>query len=125
MRKCIGWLTPREREVASLVITGLSNKQVGREPDLEEGTVKAHLSNIYRKTGVKNRTAARDPGGPPACTDGPGGGDAKGFWFTGFRLNRPAAPDCCCCGLGGTPVWLMVVSAGFCGSTLEATPGPC
>jgi DNA-binding CsgD family transcriptional regulator len=77
VRKCIGWLTPREQEVASLVITGLSNKQVGRELDLEEGTVKAHLSNIYRKTGVKNRTAlaamiiraaSRQPDDAPVCS---------------------------------------------------------
>src|SRR3954467_2210387 len=70
-------LTPREQEVALLVTTGLSNKQAGRELHLTEGTVKAHLSNIYRKTGVKNRTAlaamiiraaSRHPVDAPVCS---------------------------------------------------------
>ena len=50
-------LTPREREIVDLISLGLSNKEVGRQLDLHEGTVKVHLHNIYTKTGVPNRTA--------------------------------------------------------------------
>jgi DNA-binding NarL/FixJ family response regulator len=50
-------LTPREREIAILASAGLSNRQIARQSSLVEGTVKIHLHNIYRKLGVKNRTA--------------------------------------------------------------------
>ena len=50
-------LTPREREIATLASAGLSNRQIARQSSLVEGTVKIHLHNIYRKLGVKNRTA--------------------------------------------------------------------
>jgi two-component system nitrate/nitrite response regulator NarL len=50
-------LTPRELEVARLVVKGLSNKEIGRQIHLSEGTVKIHLHNIYKKLGVSNRTA--------------------------------------------------------------------
>jgi DNA-binding NarL/FixJ family response regulator len=50
-------LSPREREIATLASAGLSNKQIARQSSLVEGTVKIHLHNIYRKLGVKNRTA--------------------------------------------------------------------
>lgn len=50
-------LTPREVEVTRLVIKGLSNKEIGRQMQLSEGTVKIHLHNIYKKLGVANRTA--------------------------------------------------------------------
>jgi tripartite-type tricarboxylate transporter receptor subunit TctC len=52
-----GVLTPREREIVDLISLGLSNKEVGRRLNLQEGTVKVHLHNIYSKTGVSNRTA--------------------------------------------------------------------
>ena len=50
-------LSPREREIVSLVSSGLSNKLVARELGLTEGTVKVHLHAIFRKTGVENRTS--------------------------------------------------------------------
>jgi len=43
--------------IATLASAGLSNKQIARQSSLVEGTVKIHLHNIYRKLGVKNRTA--------------------------------------------------------------------
>jgi DNA-binding NarL/FixJ family response regulator len=49
-------LTHREREVMRLVSDGLSNKEVGRKLNVAEGTVKVHLSSIYEKLGVNNRT---------------------------------------------------------------------
>jgi DNA-binding NarL/FixJ family response regulator len=49
-------LSSREREVATLVAKGLSNKQIAQHLNLEEGTVKIHLHNIFTKLAVKNRT---------------------------------------------------------------------
>jgi FixJ family two-component response regulator len=42
-------LTPREREVMTLVVAGLLNKQVGGELGISEITVKAHRGNMMRK----------------------------------------------------------------------------
>ena len=42
--------TPREREIIDLVSLGLSNKEVGRQLDLQEGTVKVHLHNRSTST---------------------------------------------------------------------------
>jgi tripartite-type tricarboxylate transporter receptor subunit TctC len=50
-------LTLRESEIIGLVCHGLSNKEIARRLDLQEGTVKVHLHNIYTKIGVPNRTA--------------------------------------------------------------------
>src|SRR6516165_2309738 len=50
-------LSPKSLGVATLASAGLSNKQIARQSSLVEGTVKIHLHNIYRKLGVKNRTA--------------------------------------------------------------------
>jgi two-component system, NarL family, nitrate/nitrite response regulator NarL len=51
-------LTSRERKIVLILASGgLSNKDVGRRLNLSEGTVKVHLHNIYRKLGVKTRTA--------------------------------------------------------------------
>ena len=49
-------LTGREREVMLRVADGLSNKEVGSQLNISEGTVKVHLHNIYQKIGVTNRT---------------------------------------------------------------------
>jgi len=51
-------LTRREREILVLVAEGQSNAAMARELWVTEQTVKFHLSNIYRKLGVSNRTAA-------------------------------------------------------------------
>jgi RNA polymerase sigma factor (sigma-70 family) len=42
-------LTPREREVMALVVSGRSNKRVGRELGISEITVKAHRGRVMRK----------------------------------------------------------------------------
>ena len=42
-------LTPREREVMALVVSGLLNKQVGSELGISEITVKAHRGSVMRK----------------------------------------------------------------------------
>lgn len=47
-------LTAREREVMSLVVSGLMNKQVAAELQLSEITVKIHRGNVMRKMGVRS-----------------------------------------------------------------------
>lgn len=47
-------LTPREREVMSLVVTGLMNKQVAARLDLSEITVKIHRGNVMRKMAAQS-----------------------------------------------------------------------
>jgi DNA-binding NarL/FixJ family response regulator len=51
-------LTRRELEILQLVAEGHSNAHVGRMLWVTEQTVKFHLSNIYRKLDVSNRTEA-------------------------------------------------------------------
>jgi DNA-binding NarL/FixJ family response regulator len=51
-------LTTRELEILKLVASGGSNSRIARELWVTEQTVKFHLSNIYRKLGVANRTQA-------------------------------------------------------------------
>jgi DNA-binding NarL/FixJ family response regulator len=51
-------LTKREQEILRLVSEGKSNGQVAQKLWVTEQTVKFHLSNIYRKLGVTNRTEA-------------------------------------------------------------------
>lgn len=51
-------LTRREGETLELVAKGLSNGQIAQALWVTEQTVKFHLSNIYRKLGVANRTHA-------------------------------------------------------------------
>jgi FixJ family two-component response regulator len=49
LRTCYESLTPREREVMTLVVSGLLNKQVGGELGISEITVKAHRGQVMRK----------------------------------------------------------------------------
>ncbi|MGC2659802.1 MAG: response regulator [Bryobacteraceae bacterium] len=49
LRHCYASLTHREREVMALVVSGLSNKQVGGELGISEITVKAHRGQVMRK----------------------------------------------------------------------------
>ncbi len=51
-------LTPREREVMDLVAQGLSNKHIGLRLNLQEKTVKHHMTQILSKLGASNRTEA-------------------------------------------------------------------
>ena len=51
-------LTPREREVLDLVGQGLANKQISRKLGIKEKTVKAHLSSVFQRIGVSDRTSA-------------------------------------------------------------------
>ena len=51
-------LTDRELTIIKLLARGLSNQQLAKELWVTEQTVKFHLTNIYRKLGVANRTEA-------------------------------------------------------------------
>ncbi len=51
-------LTQRESEILSLVVTGLSNRGIAAKLVIGEETVKTHLSSVYRKLGVRDRTSA-------------------------------------------------------------------
>lgn len=51
-------LSEREREVLNLIAQGKSNKEVASELSLSESTVKSHVSNIFSKLGVNDRTGA-------------------------------------------------------------------
>jgi DNA-binding NarL/FixJ family response regulator len=48
-------LTPREIDVVRMVAKGLSNKEIGGQLFIAEGTVKIHLHNIYEKLGIARR----------------------------------------------------------------------
>lgn len=48
-------LTPREREIAMLIGQGANNKIIARELNITERTVKAHLSEIFRKLRIPDR----------------------------------------------------------------------
>jgi FixJ family two-component response regulator len=49
LRNCYASLTPRERQVTALVVSGLLNKQVGGELGISEITVKAHRGQVMQK----------------------------------------------------------------------------
>lgn len=49
-------LTPRQRDVLGCVARGLSNKEIARELDIAEGTVKIHLAALFGHFGARNRT---------------------------------------------------------------------
>ncbi len=51
-------LTDRENEVLILLTQGLFNKEIGYKLGISEKTVKNHVSNIFRKLGVSDRTQA-------------------------------------------------------------------
>jgi DNA-binding NarL/FixJ family response regulator len=51
-------LSPREQEVIQLVVDGLSNKLIADRLTLTEATVKTHLTHIFEKLGVEDRTQA-------------------------------------------------------------------
>jgi DNA-binding NarL/FixJ family response regulator len=53
-----GVLTPRESAILQAVAGGLTTKAISQDLWLSEHTVKFHLTNIYRKLGVSNRSAA-------------------------------------------------------------------
>ena len=70
-RPLSGWasLTPAERDVVKLAVEGLSNPDIGARLFMSRHTVKTHLSHVYAKLGVANRTelaaVTTEPQRPP------------------------------------------------------------
>lgn len=56
--RLLAQLSPRELEVLHLLGRGLSNKEIGAQLGVVEGTVKIHVANIFNKLGVSDRTQA-------------------------------------------------------------------
>jgi DNA-binding NarL/FixJ family response regulator len=86
-------LSEREVEIVELVATGLTNQEIAAQLMISKRTVDNHVSNIFTKTGAKNRVAllnwAMDNGKicrdgfnccvlPPAGSAGPASGAATG-----------------------------------------------
>ena len=51
-------MTPRQRDILACITQGRSNKQVARQLNLSENTVKVHVSALLRGLGLNNRTQA-------------------------------------------------------------------
>lgn len=51
-------LTPREQQILMLMVSGQSNKEIGRALSIEETTVKSHVKSLFGKLGVSSRTEA-------------------------------------------------------------------
>jgi DNA-binding NarL/FixJ family response regulator len=47
-------LTPRERDIASYLVAGKSNKYIAIELNISSRTAEAHRARIFRKMGVRN-----------------------------------------------------------------------
>ena len=56
--RLLAHLTPREIEVLHLLARGLSNKEIGAQLGVVEGTVKIHITSVFNKLGVSDRTQA-------------------------------------------------------------------
>lgn len=48
-------LTPREIEIATLIVNGLSNQEIGETLFISTNTARNHIYNIFKKIGIKNR----------------------------------------------------------------------
>ena len=51
-------LTTREKEVFTLLVSGLSTKEIASSLNISEKTVRNHISNVMQKLGVKGRANA-------------------------------------------------------------------
>ena len=94
LRDCYAALSGREREVMSLVVSGLLNKQVGGELGISEITVKAHRGNVMRKMQANSladlvNMAARLHVATVRNADAP----AAGRWPVTVRGNTPVVQN--------------------------------
>jgi DNA-binding NarL/FixJ family response regulator len=51
-------LTPREREVLTLIGQGLPNRAIAEQLFISEATVKTHINNLFAKAGIRDRADA-------------------------------------------------------------------
>lgn len=66
-------LSPREYQIAQLVASGRSNRQIAERLAISEQTVKNHIQSIFRKLSLNNRVELtiklqRTKGSPPATS---------------------------------------------------------
>ena len=54
----LGRLTPRERQVVGLIAQGKTNREIAALLVTSQGTVKTHVTHIFRKLGVSDRIGA-------------------------------------------------------------------
>ena len=54
MRARLAALTPRERELLPLLVSGMTNKQIAVELGISINTVENHRNNLMQKTGAAN-----------------------------------------------------------------------
>jgi DNA-binding NarL/FixJ family response regulator len=64
-------LSDREREIAGLAASGASNLEIAQAVFLSRKTVERHLSNVFAKLGVRNRTELAVQLGPPPSASVP------------------------------------------------------
>lgn len=57
-KRTLAALSPREQRILRLVAQGLSNREVGERLEVQEKTVKYHMTNILKKLKVRNRVEA-------------------------------------------------------------------
>lgn len=60
--RAVPYLTPRQKEILTLLVAGKSNKGMARALDLSEGTVKFHMAAVFRVLGASNRVEAATAG---------------------------------------------------------------
>ncbi len=58
LAKAIASLTPQQFRVLGMLAEGQLNKQIAFDLNVSEATIKAHMTAIFRKLGVRNRTQA-------------------------------------------------------------------
>jgi predicted ATPase/class 3 adenylate cyclase/DNA-binding CsgD family transcriptional regulator len=77
-RPTIGWasLTPTELKVVALVVEGHTNPEIGARLFMSKATVKTHLSHVYAKLGVGNRTELATVANAQQARNRAGSGDA-------------------------------------------------
>jgi len=51
-------LSNREHEVLTFILSGETNRQISRQLEISMNTVKTHVTHIFNKLGVENRTQA-------------------------------------------------------------------
>lgn len=58
MDRHVPGLSPREQDMLACLARGMTNAEIARELYISIGTVKSHLSSLFAKLGVSNRTQA-------------------------------------------------------------------
>ena len=76
-------LTPHEYSVLSLIGEGLTNRQIGERLFIAEKTVKTYVSTLFRKLGLKQRTAAAAYAA--RIFNGPALEPRQNMWITGRK----------------------------------------